>query len=67
MTIKWSFSYNYFVKFHDKKIWEPNLTMWCIINEVYYKRTTCAMYILSWPELSILFTDSRVKGEGERI
>ena len=23
MTIKWSFSYNSFVKFHGKKIWEP--------------------------------------------
>ena len=24
MTISWSFSYNAFVKFHDKKIWEPH-------------------------------------------
>ena len=23
MTISWSFSYNSFVKFHDKKIWKP--------------------------------------------
>ena len=23
MTISWSFSYNSFVKFHGKKIWEP--------------------------------------------
>ena len=23
MTITWSFSYNSFVKFHGKKIWEP--------------------------------------------
>ena len=24
MTTKWSFSYNSFVKFHGKKIWEPH-------------------------------------------
>ena len=24
MTISWSFSYNSFVKFHGKKIWEPH-------------------------------------------
>ena len=23
MTMKWSFSYNSFVKFHGKKVWEP--------------------------------------------
>ena len=44
MTIKWSFSYNFFVKFHGEKNWEsqhdyPNLCY----NEVCYKGTALCM------------------------
>ena len=43
MTIKWSFSYNSFVKFHGKEIWEPQPDRGIYpnpcYNEVCYKGT----------------------------
>ena len=37
MTILWSFSYNFFVKFHGNKIWEPHNLCYiqiCVISGV---------------------------------
>ena len=46
MTIKWSFSYNSFVKFHGTKIWEPQhdqvLSNMCY-KEACYKGTVLYM------------------------
>ena len=42
MTIKWSFSFNYFVKFHDKKYLEVHMTVLYpnpCYNELCYKGT----------------------------
>ena len=47
MTISWSFSYNYFVKFHGKTFGSPNMTMLYLnlcYNKVCYKET--ALYLL---------------------
>ena len=56
---KWSFSYNSFVKFHGKKILEPQHD--CVIsksiqcyNEVCYKGTELYHYDMGWSEYAYL-------------
>ena len=49
MTIKWSFSYNFFVKFHGEKKWESQhdrVISKSVFNNVCYKGA--ALYMLDY-------------------
>ena len=61
MTILWSFSYNFFVKFHVKKMWAtiPVLYQNMFYNEVCYKGSALYMYInCSWNAVFLGLVDT---------
>ena len=52
MTYSWSFSYNSFVKFHDKTVWSHNMTvLWyiqiCAIMRCVIKRLQCILFFFN--------------------